>query len=80
MATERDSGTTTIVERRGGGGMGAILAVAVIALIALVAVFLVVNTNRNDPGEQIADAATSIAGSASRAADAAASPITAPAR
>jgi hypothetical protein len=69
MATERE-GRTTVIDRRG-GGMGAILGVAIVALIALVAVFLVVNANRNDPGQQVADAATSIAGSASRAADAA---------
>jgi hypothetical protein len=69
MATERDTGTTTIVERRGGGGMGAIIGVAVVAIIALVAVFLVVNANRDTPGERIADAASSIAGSAERAAD-----------
>jgi hypothetical protein len=70
MATEREGTTTTVIDRRG-GGMGAILGIAVVALIALVAVFLVVNANRNDPGQQVADAATSIAGSASQAADAA---------
>lgn len=65
------SGGTTVV-RTGGGGMGALIAVAVVALVALIAVFLVVSANRSDPGSEIADAATSIAGSASRAADAAA--------
>ena len=80
MATERDTGTTTIIERRSGGGLGAILGVAVVALIALVAVFLVVNANRNDPGERIADAATSIAGSAERAADSVADAAPAAAR
>jgi hypothetical protein len=41
--------------------------------VALIAVFLIVQSNRNTPGQQVADAASSIASSASRAADAAGS-------
>ena len=64
-------GRTTVV-KSGGGGMGLLLGIAVLAVVAMVAVFLVVNANRETPGQQVADAASSIAGSASRAADSAA--------
>jgi hypothetical protein len=70
---ERGSDEGTTVVRTGGGAMGAILGIAVLAVVALIAVFLVVQSNRNDPSRQVADAATSIAGSASRAADSVAS-------
>ena len=68
MATEQSDGRTTVI-KTGGGGMGVFLGVAVLAVVALVAVFLVIQSNRNSPSQQVADAATSVASSASRAAD-----------
>lgn len=66
MANEQGGGTTIV---KSGGGMGVFLGVAVVALVALVAVFLVIQSQRNSPGQQVADAASSVASSASRAAD-----------
>jgi hypothetical protein len=80
--TERSDGTAservverqepaTVVERRGGGGAGTILAVvALIALVAIVAYFLM-NANRQDAiqTEAVTDAASSVADSASNAAE-----------
>lgn len=70
MATERSDGGVTIVKT--GGGLGVVLGVAIVAVVALIAVFLVIQANRDSPGERVADAASSIASSASRAADSAA--------
>ena len=67
----QDTGGTTVVERRGGGGMGTILAlVALVALVAIVAYFLM-NANRQDAvrTEAVSDAAASVADSASNAAE-----------
>jgi hypothetical protein len=69
MATEQSGGGGTTVVKSGGGGMGMLLGIAVIAIVALVAVFLVVQSQRHSPSQQVADAATSVASSASRAAD-----------
>ena len=79
MATERvtersdgASGGGTTVVKTGGSGLGAIVGIAVLAVVALIAVFLIVQANQNSPGDRVADAAGSIAASASRAADSAA--------
>ena len=55
-------------EQSGGGGM-MLVGIAVLAIVALVAVFLVIQSQRNTPGQQAADAATSIASSTAKAAD-----------
>jgi hypothetical protein len=75
MATERitersDGGTTTYVEK-GGGGMGAVLiGIGVLALVAIVAFFLL-QSNRNDTvrTDAVTSAASSVANSAGKAAD-----------
>ena len=67
----QDTGGTTVVERRGGGGAGTILAlVALVALVAIVAYFLM-NANQQEAvrTEAVTDAASSVADSASNAAD-----------
>lgn len=67
----------TRVVKSGGGGMGMLVGIAVLAVVAMVAVFLVVNAYRQTPGQQVADAASSIAGSALRVADSGAAERTA---
>jgi hypothetical protein len=67
---ERDGGGTTYVDRGGGSGIGAvIIGVAVLALVAIVAFFLL-QSNRNDAirTDAVTSAASSVAGSASHAA------------
>ena len=67
----QDTGGTTVVERRGGGGAGTILAiVALIALVAIVAYFLM-NANRQEAlqTDAVTDAAASVSESASSAAE-----------
>jgi molybdenum-dependent DNA-binding transcriptional regulator ModE len=69
---ERQEGTgTTVVERRGGGGAGTLLAVvALVALVAIVAYFLM-NANQQEAlqTDAVTDAAASVAESASGAAE-----------
>ena len=67
----QDTGGTTVVERRGGGGAGTILAiVALIALVAIVAYFLM-NANQQEAlqTDAVTDAAASVSESASSAAE-----------
>lgn len=67
---ERDGGGTTVVERRGGSGVGGvIIGIAVLALVAIVAFFLLQMT-QNDAMETqaVTGAASSVAESASSAA------------
>ena len=67
----QDTGGTTVVERRGGGGAGTILAiVALIALVAIVAYFLM-NANQQEAlqTEAVTDAAASVSDSAANAAE-----------
>ena len=67
---ERQDGGTTVVERRGGSGMGVLAAVAVLALVAIVAWFLL-NANRQEAvrTDAVTDAAASVADSAEGAAE-----------
>lgn len=67
MATEQSGGGTTVI--KSGGGMGVLLGIAVLAVVVMVAVFLVIQSQRSSPGQQVADAATSVASSAAKAAD-----------
>ncbi len=65
----QDTGGTTVVERRSGGGMGVLALVALVALVAIAAYFFL-NANRQEGvrTEAVTDAAASVAESAEDAA------------
>jgi flagellar basal body-associated protein FliL len=77
VTTERvtDDGApnTTYVEApaRGGGGLGGVLAVIVVIAALAIAAYFFLSMSRNDTirTQSVSDAASSVAGSASRAAD-----------
>ncbi len=67
----RDTASPVYVERKGGGGMGAILiGIGVLALVAIVAFFLM-SQNNNDAlrTEAVTDAAANVSEAAGKAAD-----------
>jgi septal ring-binding cell division protein DamX len=68
---ETDSPTTTVIERKSGGGMGVGLIVLAIVIIGLLAAYFMFSANREDRlrTDAVSSAASSVAGSASQAAD-----------
>ena len=64
--TETNAAPTTVVERRGGSGMGAIVALIVGLLAVLVIGYFLMNMNRNDAIESnaVAGAAESVGNAA----------------
>ena len=71
--TETNAAPTTVVERRGGGGMGAIVALVIGLLAVLVIGYFLMNMSRNDAVESnaIAGAADSVGNAADNIGDAA---------
>lgn len=71
--TETTAAPTTIVERRNGSGMGAIVALIIGLLAVLVIGYFLMNMNRNDAVESnaIAGAAESVGNAADNIGDAA---------
>ena len=71
--TETNAAPTTVVERRGGSGMGAIVALIIGLLAILVIGYFLMNMNRNDAIESnaVAGAAESVGNAAENIGDAA---------